>query len=517
MKVGSLFSGVGGFDLGLERSGHEIVWQVEYDKQARSILRKHWPDVKMYNDVQQVGGKDGEAGRDVLEEVDLICGGFPCQDLSVAGHRRGLDGSKSGLWYEFYRILKECRPKYCLVENVPGLFSSNKGRDMEVLVRGLEELGYQWQYRILDSQYFGVPQRRRRVFIVGYLGEGCQPQVLLESESLPWHPATSRQEGQGSATTAPRSDGEGRLHWYERHDQDGRVTDLTGKPTQTIGANADNGCDLPLVLEEQTDLSDEEGGRTLYRGEGFSSYKEDELAAPLRASQAKQADTDLVVARCTGYAKYKMEDEMKASSPLRARHNEATDLVVPRIFQQNTRDEVRYMNGDGQLAGALPAQPGSKQQNYIAFQPGNLTRKAGANPSSEVFPTLGAATLGDQAPHVATHQKVAPTLNSSGAGTSRPGGQGAEPGFYISSDAPRRLTPRECERLQGFPDDWTRLDDTGKEMADGPRYRMMGNAVTVNVAEFIGAQLKWAEETDELASTITKLLLEKKPWTDLSD
>ena len=396
MKVGSLFSGVGGFDLGLERSGHEIVWQVEYDKQARSILRKHWPDVKIYNDVQQVGGKDGQTGRDVLEEVDLICGGFPCQDLSVAGHRRGLDGSKSGLWYEFHRILEECRPQYCLVENVPGLFSSNKGRDMEVLVRGLEELGYQWQYRILDSQHFGVPQRRRRVFIVGYLGEGCAPQVLLESESLPWHPETSREEGQGSA--------------------------------------GDAGC------------SDEDSGR------------------------------EQVVARCTGYAKYKMEDEMKASSPLRARHNEATDLVV-------------------------------------AFQPGNLTRKAGANPSSEVFPTLGAATLGDQAPHVATHQRVAPTLNSSGAGTSRPGGQGAEPGFYISSDAPRRLTPRECERLQGFPDDWTRLDDTGNEMADGPRYRMMGNAVTVNVAEFIGAQLKWAEETDELARNITEDLLERKPWT----
>jgi len=398
MKVGSLFSGVGGFDLGLERSGHEIVWQVEYDKQARSILRKHWPDVKIYNDVQQVGGKDGQTGRDVLEEVDLICGGFPCQDLSVAGHRRGLDGSKSGLWYEFHRILEECRPQYCLVENVPGLFSSNKGRDMEVLVRGLEELGYQWQYRILDSQYFGVPQRRRRVFIVGYLGDGCAPQVLLESESLPWHPATSREEGQGSA--------------------------------------GDAGC------------SDEDSGR------------------------------EQVVARCTGYAKYKMEDEMKASSPLRARHNEATDLVV-------------------------------------AFQPGNLTRKAGANPSSEVFPTLGAATLGDQAPHVATHQRVAPTLNSSGAGTSRPGGQGAEPGFYISSDAPRRLTPRECERLQGFPDDWTRLDDTGNEMADGPRYRMMGNAVTVNVAEFIGAQLKWAEETDELARNITEDLLERKPWEEV--
>jgi site-specific DNA-cytosine methylase len=165
----------------------------------------------------------------------------------------------------------------------------------------------------------------------------------------------------------------------------------------------------------------------VYRASGFSSYKEDTVATTLRANQQKQTDTD---------------------------------LVLPRIFTQNSRDEVRYVNGDGQLTGALAAHPGVKQQNYVT-----------------------------------THSDIAPTLNASGAGTSRPGGQGAEPGFYVG-ERPRRLTPRECERLQGFPDDWTRFADTGEEIADGPRYRMMGNAVTVNVAEFIGSQLKQVEDID---------------------
>ena len=168
MRVGSLFSGVGGFDLGLERAGHEIVWQVENDKQCRSVLRHHWPNVDLYEDVKDVG-------RTTLSSVDLICGGFPCQDLSVAGGRAGLAGERSGLWGEFHCIISELTPTWLLIENVPGLLSSNEGRDMAVIVHGLEELGYGWSYRILDSQYFGVPQRRRRVFIVGHSGGVCGP------------------------------------------------------------------------------------------------------------------------------------------------------------------------------------------------------------------------------------------------------------------------------------------------------------------------------------------------------
>lgn len=162
MKVGSLFSGVGGFDLGLERAGMEVVWQVENDKQAQSVLKQHWPNAKVYGDVRDCT---------TLPPADLICGGFPCQDVSVAGNRAGLDGDRSGLWFEFHRIIGDIAPRWVLVENVCGLLSSNGGRDMGVVLRGLEQLGYGWAYRVLDSQYFGVPQRRRRVFIVGYLGD----------------------------------------------------------------------------------------------------------------------------------------------------------------------------------------------------------------------------------------------------------------------------------------------------------------------------------------------------------
>lgn len=192
MKVGSLFSGVGGFDLGLERAGMRVLWQVEIDPQARAVLRKHWPDVDLHEDVRDVG-------RHNLEPVDLICGGFPCQDLSVAGRRAGLAGERSGLFYEFMRIVDELAPRWVLIENVPGLLSSNGGRDMGAVLGTLGELGYGYAYRVLDLQHFGVPQRRRRVFIVGHLGGFCPPEILFEPESVPGHPAPGREAGEGVA------------------------------------------------------------------------------------------------------------------------------------------------------------------------------------------------------------------------------------------------------------------------------------------------------------------------------
>jgi DNA (cytosine-5)-methyltransferase 1 len=177
VKYGSLFSGVGGFDLGFDRAGMECAWQVEYDDKARSVLERHWPDVTKHEDVCNVGKEN-------LEPVDVICGGFPCQDVSVAGKRAGLAGERSGLWGEFHRIIEEIAPRWVVIENVPGLLSSNKGRDMEVILRGLVECRYGVAYRILDSQYFGVAQRRKRVFIVGSLGNGRCAEVLFEREKL---------------------------------------------------------------------------------------------------------------------------------------------------------------------------------------------------------------------------------------------------------------------------------------------------------------------------------------------
>ena len=174
LTVGSLFSGIGGFDLGLERAGMTVIWQVENNPFRKKILKRHWPDVELRDDIR--------TDTDGLERPDVICGGFPCQDVSVAGGRQGLVGEQSGLWYEYIRLVRELRPTWVLIENVPGLLSQNAGQDFEIVVSGLAASGYGVAWRVLDSQYFGVPQRRRRVFIVGYLGAPCPIEVLFERE-----------------------------------------------------------------------------------------------------------------------------------------------------------------------------------------------------------------------------------------------------------------------------------------------------------------------------------------------
>lgn len=174
--AGSLFSGGGGMDLGLEQAGIKIEWQVEIDEYRRSILAKHWPDTPRHSDIKGVTGRE-------LKQVDLICGGFPCQDLSVAGKRSGLKGERSGLFFELARVVEVRKPQWILIENVPGLLSQDEGEAMGQVIETFSELGYGLSWRVLDSQYFGVPQRRRRVYIVGHLGEECPPEILFEPES----------------------------------------------------------------------------------------------------------------------------------------------------------------------------------------------------------------------------------------------------------------------------------------------------------------------------------------------
>ena len=226
MRVLSLFSGQGGFDLGLEMAGMEIVGQVESDPQCQRVLAHHWPDVWRAEDVRSVGGEsarrastdgrvapdhDGrrQAGTGLSGSVDLICGGFPCQDVSVAGKRAGLDGARSGLWFEFQRIVSDLRPKYVLVENVLGLLSSNQGRDFAIIIDGLGELGYGVSWTVLDSQHFGVAQRRRRVFIVAGPPDGRTEQILAISEGCGGHPETGRAQGEDVANTLRDSSARG--------------------------------------------------------------------------------------------------------------------------------------------------------------------------------------------------------------------------------------------------------------------------------------------------------------------
>lgn len=159
VKIGSAFSGIGGFELGLERAipNSKTVWQIEQNPFCQKILRKHWPDANIYDDVREVGAHN-------LEPVDIFCAGFPCQDISVAGKGEGLDGKKSGLWWECFRVISELRPRIIVLENVSAI-TFRGGREV---VGSLTSIGYDTEWTVISARMFGAPHIRKRWFLVGY-------------------------------------------------------------------------------------------------------------------------------------------------------------------------------------------------------------------------------------------------------------------------------------------------------------------------------------------------------------
>jgi len=312
-------------DLGLERAGMDVAWHCELDEYRRAVLHERFEGT-IYDDVRTLclGEPESGSASDASDEttddggrgtwaglpvrVDLLCGGFPCQDLSVAGQRKGLKGDRSGLFHEFARITGTLRPEWLLLENVPGLFSSNSGRDFGELLGTLADLGYGVAWRILDSQHFGVPQRRRRVFILGCIG------------------------GRAGAERARQV----------------------------------------LAVGEGCDRHHEKGGE-----------KRENAAAPSLSGLGSGGPDD--------------------------NDGQAGRLVVGKCL--TTRQ------------GRLDADT----QDFVACVSGG--------------------------------------------------------------SSVRRLTPRECERLQGLPDDWTLIDWRRKPAPDSRRYAAVGDAVTVDVAEWIGRRL----------------------------
>jgi DNA (cytosine-5)-methyltransferase 1 len=175
LRVASFFSGIGGFDLGLERAGMKVVFQCEKNEFCKKVLKKHWPLVPLQNDILSLEAND-------IPEAELWAGGFPCQDVSLAnqGKRKGLEGFRSGLFYKYAELIAERLPRWILIENVPGLLNSNNGKDFQTVISTLDELGYCVSWRILDAKYFGTPQRRRRVYVVASLGTFGSAEVLFE-------------------------------------------------------------------------------------------------------------------------------------------------------------------------------------------------------------------------------------------------------------------------------------------------------------------------------------------------
>ncbi len=202
--VASFFSGIGGFDLGFERAGFQVTMQCEINDFCNDILEKHWPDVTRFQDIREVQHAD-------IPTADVWVGGFPCQDVSVArmGPRDGLRGKRSGLFYEFARLIGEYLPRIIVIENVPGLLSSHGGRDFEVIIRTLANLGYGVGWRVLNSRYFGVPQSRQRVYIVGCYRDARGPgEILFEPERSSRNDSSGRSDGTKSISPFKKSLGD---------------------------------------------------------------------------------------------------------------------------------------------------------------------------------------------------------------------------------------------------------------------------------------------------------------------
>jgi DNA (cytosine-5)-methyltransferase 1 len=250
MKVLDLFSGIGGFSFGLERAGMQTVAFCEVDPVCRKVLKKHWPDVPIFEDVKTLSAKD------IGEPIDIIAGGFPCQDISLAGKGAGLAGARSGLWWEFHRLIQETKPKWVIAENVSAL----RNRGLDEVLRSLTEIGYDAEWHCIPASYVGAPHRRDRVWIVAYPnvhdgrhGRGAEPsngqarlelrrgsQRQFESEPsqdvahafgqrLQRHTRNGKTSGQsqpyGSATKTSLRSREHTQGWWDAEPSVGRVAD----------------------------------------------------------------------------------------------------------------------------------------------------------------------------------------------------------------------------------------------------------------------------------------------------
>lgn len=427
IKTGvSLFAGIGGFDLAMQRAGIEVVATVEWDKHAQSVLTRRFPNTKLYGDITGVTGEQLiNAGFDPANGI--ITGGFPCQDLSVAGRRAGLTGSRSGLFWEICRLLDETKAQNFILENVPGLLSSNEGRDMGTVVRALEERGYSVAWRVLDAQHFGVAQRRRRVFIIGHLGNDWRSlaEILAIGES------SSRYSKQSNK-----------------------------KRKETSRISGDGIAD-----------DNRAGNFELY------DFPKEAISPTLNARRAHDTMTYQEVARMQGFGDYQM-DEIAGS--LKARdHKDATDLVVdPTFFYAKNHQGVRIQNDVINTLAATMGTGGGNTPMVHAIQNTVIGRKDTSGPQGKGYgneedPMF---TLDTTSPHaIAFHMtqtpvsgEISPTIGSSSNGMG-----------MINRSVVRRLTPVECERLQGFPDNWT------EGQADSHRYKQLGNAVAVPVVEWI--------------------------------
>lgn len=500
MRYLDVCAGISASTVAWKPLGWQAAAYSEIEPAPRAILAHHYPDVPLHGDFTTIAG-------DEYGPIDLLVGGTPCQDFSVAGLRAGLAGDRGNLSLEFLRLADRARPRWLVWENVPGVLSINGGRAFGAILGGMGELGYGFAYRVLDAQHFGVPQRRRRVFVVGYLGDWRRAAaVLFERHSLSGHPAPRRRASEDIAPTV--AGGARKRGGYSCDDIPAVAATLSAAGSRSRGAGTDpamlafgrgntsGSVDVAACLvakgqkcgfevetfithslrAEGFDTSEDGTGRGTplvpvafdCTAGGNTGFAIGEIAGALRVG-GRSSGHAAVAFTSKDYG----QDASDVAPTLRAmqgRHANAGGQVAI-AFTQNSRSEVREIGGDGQIVGALAAEAGAQQQNYVAYGiSGDAIDRTGEGDGS----AAQRAGLGISA-------DVATTLRTHGRDS------------VSTASAVRRLTPRECERLQDFPDDYTLVPYRKGMMADGPRYKALGNSMAVPVMRWIGERIAQAE------------------------
>jgi len=462
LTYGSLFAGVGGFDLGFDAAGWDCKFQVEWDKHCQGVLKRHWPNVPKWEDVRDVNGAE-------LTPVDLISFGSPCQDLSVAGKRSGLDGERSGLYFEGIRIIKEMRdatngeyPKWAIWENVPGALTSNKGEDFAEVINQMANigaLGIEWH--ILDAQWFGVAQRRRRVFVIACWDASAigrsNGKILPVPEDSSGNIKKSRKKGKQNSRAF--KDGVGESIWYG---QTGHAKWAEGGIT--LAATDYKRPERNFILEPFVKA------KRAQSTEDFETWVDNAVSPTLNAfdNTGESRATVLVV--------------------------DGTRVSDLRIYDDDTVPTLKHRMGTG--GGQVPLVAISNEEETYSFH-------IKQDPISDIDLSICITEqmgVGVAIPIQGTIIGRSDTAGPQGKGF----GDEGDPSYTLDTISQhgvmtpelilRRLTPIECERLMGFPDNHTAVDYNGKKVADTNRYKMCGNAIASPVAEWIGKELKkWME------------------------
>ena len=544
MKVLSLFSGVGGFDMGLENAGMETVFQCEWDKHANTILNKHWPDVPKWDDVSTLTGKHILAGRPI---IDVVAWGSPCQDLSVAGKRSGLEGERSGLFYEGIRIIKELRkesngqyPRISIWENVVGALNSNRGADFGIILDEMAEAGaLVIEWAVLDAQHFGVPQRRRRVFVIAIfdpaIAQRCPNPLLPVAESLPGHLAKGKPARKSAANTLTESIGTDGTWWDGRDTAEALTTTSNEQRmpdkqrfqaivesftpssfanyAEGVGTLRSNGGDLgggsETLVTEATQMKNvpvkEIVGSLQARvtatnhesiRDGHAIVEEPMLIDGTRVDDVRIYEPPVQTLKqrmgtggnnvpVIGFSHTQGLDAQPSEKawPTLRKEGSGHAVAIPIDTRNALRDPEKYDEQNRQGLGI-----GADGDPMATLTPAHVNAVA----YDEYNDTIGAT---HHALRAGTKQSTGVLIDNEVVGTLRSGGDGGVPssrGEHLVAEptmAVRRLTPLECERLMGWPDDHTRWKADGTEQADTHRYKQCGNGVASPVAQWIGKHL----------------------------